>query len=206
MTGGYLHDRRRNTSSKRTGTERHGRYDSHMSNSSASEPSSASRRRSTSRDRSSLILAGIAALAVVAIALSVWALLRPVGGSDDAATYSDAQRVEAKAQVCGAFKTVRKGVAVNTNLQVPGGEGDVAGTLGVAANARISLYDGGQYLLARLAPATPTDLADAVRGFANGLMDIGAAGTAGVQNADPEQAKRLSDADAASTRIGQLCA
>jgi len=37
-------------------------------------------------------------------------------------------------------------------------------------------------------------------------MDIGAAATAGAQNTDPEQAKRLSDADAASTRIGQLCA
>ena len=49
-------------------------------------------------------------------------------------------------------------------------------------------------------------MSDAVRGFANGLMDIGAAATAGAQNTDPEQAKRLSDADAASTRIGQLCA
>jgi hypothetical protein len=176
-----------------------------MSDTSASEPAPASSGHSTQRDRSSLILAAIAALAVVALALSVWALLRPAGGSDDA-MYSDAQRAEAKAQVCGAFNTVRQGVSRNTNLQVPGGEGDVAGTLGVAANARISLYDGGQYLLARLAPATPTDLADAVRGFANGLMDIGAAGTAGVQNSDPEQAKRLSDAEAASTRIGQLCA
>jgi hypothetical protein len=117
----------------------------------------------TSRDRSSLILAGIAALAVVAFTLSVWALLRAAGDLDHAATYSDAQRVEAKG---------------------------------------ISVYDGGQYLLARLAPATPTDLADAVRGFANGLMDIGAAATAGAQNTDPEPAKRLSDADAASTRIG----
>ena len=132
---------------------------------------------------------------MVAIALSVWALLRPAGDSEGAATYSDAQQVEAKWQVCRAFNTVRQGVARNTRLQVPGGEGDVAGTLGVAANARISLYDGGQYLLARLAPATPTDLADAVRGFANGLMDIGAAATAGAQNADPEQAKRLTDAE-----------
>jgi hypothetical protein len=34
-------------------------------------------------------------------------------------------------------------------------------------NARISLYDGGQYLLARLDPATPPELADAVKKFAN---------------------------------------
>jgi hypothetical protein len=178
-----------------------------MPDSSASEPSSTRRRAApTSRDRNSLILAGVAVLAVVAIVLSVWALLRPTGDSDSAATYSDAQRVQAKAQICAAFNTVRQGVARNTNLQVPGGEGDVAGTLGVAANARISLYDGGQYLLARLEPATSKDLADAVRGFANGLMDIGAATTAGAQNSDPEQAKRLTEADAGSTRIGQLCA
>jgi hypothetical protein len=105
-----------------------------------------------------------------------------------------------------AFNTVRQGVSRNTNLQVPGGEADVAGTLAVAANARISLYDGGQYLLARLAPATPPELADAVRGFANGLMDIGAAATAGTPNTEPEQAKWLADADAANTTIGQLCA
>ena len=187
---------------QRTGSDRAGRYDSRMSDSSAPDSSSDSRGLPRLRDRSWLILAGIAALAVAAIALSIWALLRPAGGSDGAATYSDAQRAEAKAQVCGAFNTVREGVARNTHLQVPGGEGDVAGTLGVAANARISMYDGGQYLLARLAPATPTDLADAVRGFGNGLMDIGAAATAGAQNTDAEQAKRLTDAEAASTRSG----
>jgi hypothetical protein len=137
--------------------------------------------------------------------LAGWALLRP-GSSDSAPVYSDAQRAEAKTQVCAVFDTVREGVSRNTHLQVPGGDADVAGTLGVAANARISLYDGGQYLLARLAPETPTELADAVRGFANGLMDIGAAATAGAQNTDPDQAKRLTDADAASTKIGQLCA
>ena len=71
---------------------------------------------------------------------------------------------------------------------------------------RISLFDGGQYLQARLASATPTDLADAVRGFASGLMDIGAGATAGAQNSDPDQAKRLTDADPASTKIGQRCA
>ncbi|MFN8032781.1 MAG: hypothetical protein U0Q47_05680 [Mycobacterium sp.] len=92
-------------------------------------------------------------LAIVAIALAAWALLR---GSNAAPTYSDAQRADAKAKVCAVFKTVRDGVSINTHLQAPGGDADVVGRLGVAANARISLYDGGQYLLARLDPATPT--------------------------------------------------
>jgi len=175
-----------------------------MSDSSDSKHQSGGQRNATS-GRTPILIAGVAVLAVVAIALSVWALLRPAAGSENAANYSDAQRMEAKSQICVAFAMVRQGVSRNTNLQVPGGEGDIAGALGVAANARISLYDGGQYLMARLAPATPTELADTERAFANGLMDIGAAATAGAQNTDPEQSKRLTDADAAATKIGQLC-
>ena len=69
----------------------------------------------------------------------------------------------------------------------------------------MSLYDGGQYLLARLDPATPTDLADTVREFANNCMDIGANATAGAPNDDPEQAARLKDADAANATITEMC-
>jgi hypothetical protein len=100
---------------------------------------------------------------------------------------------------------VRKGVSLNTNLQPPGGPEDVTGTLAVAANARVSLYDGGQYLLARLDPATPPELADAVTKFANLLMDIGAAATSGAQNSQPEQAIRLKEADTANGQITELC-
>ena len=50
----------------------------------------------------------------------------------------------------------------------------------LAANARLSLYDGGQYLLARLDPATLPELSDAVKKFSNLLMDIGASATAGM--------------------------
>jgi hypothetical protein len=164
----------------------------------------------TRPNRSSLLLGVVAVLSVVAIALAAWALLRPAPKTPEppSATpaYSDMQAPQAKTQICSAFNTVRQGVARNTNMQAPGGEGDIAGTLGVAANARISLFDGGQYLLARLAPSTPTELADAVRAFGNGLLDIGAATTAGAQNTDPDQAKRLADADALSKKIDQLCA
>jgi hypothetical protein len=98
---------------------------------------------------------------------------------------------------------VQRRISRNTNLQVP--DGDIAGSLAAAANARVSLYDGGQYLLARLAPATPTELEDAVR-FANSLMDIGAATTAGAMDSDPDQDTQLGKVDAANAKIGQLCA
>src|SRR4029077_9772 len=102
-------------------------------------------------------------------------------------------------------RTRLKGVSRNACLQPPGGPEDMTGTLAVVANARVALYDGGQYLLARLDPATPPDLADAVKKFANLLMDIGAAATSGQQNSEPEQAMRLKEADVANGTITELC-
>ncbi|WP_264067649.1 hypothetical protein [Mycolicibacterium komossense] len=166
-------------------------------------------RPTPSNDRSRLALIVVAVIAVVAVGLAAWALVRPAKTSSSAdsatPTYTDAQRADSKAKICTAFNTVRTGVSQNTNLVPPGGPDDVTGALAVAANARLSLYDGGQYLLARLDPSTAPELADAVRAFGNTLMDIGAASTAGAQNSDPQQAGRLRDADAANTTITNLC-
>jgi hypothetical protein len=166
----------------------------------SSSPPSTSHRRNTASISTWLSLAALI-VAVAAIAVAVWALLRQPGSSE----YSDAQRSDAKGQICMAVDVVRRGVSLNTNMQPPGGPEDVTGALAVAANARLSLYDGGQYLLARLDPATPTDLANAVRKFANGLMDIGANATGGAQNTDPAQAARLHDTDSVNKTIQQLC-
>jgi hypothetical protein len=141
-------------------------------------------------------------LAVVAVVVAGWALWQSLSSEP---WYSDSQRAAAKSTACGAMDVVRKGVSLNTNLQPKGGPEDVTGALAVAANARVSLYDGGQYLLARVDPATPTNLADPIRRFANDLMDIGANATAGVQNSDPAQAARLKDADTANGTIADLC-
>lgn len=142
------------------------------------------------------------AIAVLSLGVAVFALMRTFDAGPD---YTEAQRSEARSTICSAFETVRTGVATNTNVEPPGGSSDISGALAVAANARISLLDGGQYLLARLDPATPTDLAGEVRRFAGQLMDIGAAATAGVPNTDPAQAARLADAEAASTAISGRC-
>ena len=98
-----------------------------------------------------------------------------------------------------------RGVKLNTSIPVPGGPEDVVGTLAVGANARLSAYVGGLYLLDRLDAATPEELADGVRGFANLLTDIGATATAGASDSDPDQAARLKAADAANTKLGELC-
>jgi hypothetical protein len=145
-------------------------------------------------------------VAIAAAALSGWMLVRLAQeGTPKTPNYSAAQSADAKQKICTAAGLVRKGVSLNTNLQPPGGPEDVTGALAVAANARISLYDGGQYLLARLDPATQPELADAVKKFANLLMDIGAGAAAGAQNSEPEQAARLKEADATNRTITELC-
>lgn len=139
------------------------------------------------------------AVAVLALGVAGFALLRTF---DTGPEYTDAQRGDATTRICSAFDTVRTGVATNTNVEAPA---DIAGALAAAANARVALFDGGQYLLARLDPATPVELAGEVRRFADHLMDIGAAATAGVPNDDPVQARRLQDAEAAATAISGRC-
>jgi hypothetical protein len=141
-------------------------------------------------------------VALLALGVAVYALVRPTGSEPK---YSDTQRSDAKAAMCSAFDTVRRGVATNTNVTPPGGSGDITGALAVAANARVALSDGGQYLLARLDPATPADLAADIRKFADLLLDIGAAATAGVPNTDEVQAGRLRDAEAAGSAISGRC-
>ena len=100
---------------------------------------------------------------------------------------------------------MRNGVQLNTNMQAPGGPADVTGTMAIAGNARLALLGGGQYLLARLQPDTPSELADAVRKFGNELMDIGARSIAGIPNSDPDQAARLKEADTSNATITNLC-
>jgi hypothetical protein len=142
-------------------------------------------------------------VALVAVGLAVWALMKEP--SKEAQVFTGTTTDDPKGSICESFNVIRNGVQINTNLKPPGGPEDVTGSMAVAANARLALYDGGQYLLARLQPGTPPDLADAVRKFANNLMDIGARSTSGIPNSDPGQAARLKEADEANAKITELC-
>lgn len=149
-------------------------------------------------------------LAVGAIVISGWAALRPStsqAGVDDnnPSAFDDAARSAAKEKACAAFETVRRGVSLNTNASAPGGSGDVAGGLAVAANARLALLGGGEYLLSRLDAAVPTELEEPLRQFADTLLDIGATAISGVPTTDPVQADRLRSAEHLSPVIANLC-
>lgn len=149
------------------------------------------------------------ALALVAVALSAWAAFRPSPTENAAvgapAQITDESRGVARQSVCDAFDTVRRGITINTNASAPGGPGDVAGGMAVAANARLALLGGGEYLLSKLEPAVPTDLGDATRTFATTLLDIGALSIAGIPTTDPAQTDRMRSADALSAEIAGLC-
>jgi hypothetical protein len=75
----------------------------------------------------------------------------------------------------------------------------------VAANARLATLGGGEYLHSRLDPATPHELADAVRSFATNHQESGMNQLVGMPNTDPTVAALLNEAQAASTRITDLC-
>lgn len=146
-------------------------------------------------------------IALVAAGLSTWALLRPPSASAPSApeapeSFTAQQTDDAKARVCAAFDTVRNAVSIQTNLNIGT---DAVAREAVAANARLATLGGGSYLLSRLDPATPPDLADAIKTFANNLQDIGIRQLVGVQNTDPSMAPLLKSAQDASPRITELC-
>ncbi len=170
-------------------------------------PSKSAKDTDTTSEAGSVSVPQIIAIAAVVIGL----IAAGIGGyalyavKHQAKTYTQAEQDTAKIALCDAVKAVSKGIAINTNLAVPGGPDDTTGALAVAANARLALISGGQYLLNKIDPAVPTELATVTRKYANTLLDIGAAATAGDQTDDPQQKVRLDDAGADSKQINDIC-
>jgi hypothetical protein len=118
--------------------------------------------------------------------------------------FTDKQIADAKAQVCAAYNIVHDAVTINTHRANPV-PGDAIGALAAAANGRLALYAGGDYLLDRLAnePATPTDLADAVRSLANKSKELGIVFLADKPESVQDPLRRTLDSDVAT--IDRLC-
>lgn len=154
---------------------------------------------SSSRSGQLVILALV--VAVAALGVAIWALLSTPSSSDTSTATAD-QSTDPKTRVCSAFELVRGAVSLQTNANL--GPDPVA-TQAVAANARLATLGGGQFLLSRLDNEVPTELADAVRSFANNLEYIGMGQLAGAPGNDPAQTNRMNDAQATSTKISELC-
>ncbi|WP_245234242.1 hypothetical protein [Mycobacterium sp. PS03-16] len=153
------------------------------------------------RSRGATALAAVALVfGTAALALSAWTFWQSRTPS-----YDDAARTAAGDAVCTAYATVRTGVATNTHLRSPGGDADVTGVLATAANARVALLGGGQYLLSTIGPATPPELASAAEDFAHTLMRFGAAAMAGAPEDDPAQQALEREIDDLNGRVQELC-
>ncbi len=110
------------------------------------------------------------AIAVIAVALAALAYFHPAHHSASVPQ----QGGDAKANVCSAFASTRKAVAINTHMQSPNINDPIA-ELSVATNARLALIGGGAYLRERLAAntAAPADLANAADSLANTVQQLG---------------------------------
>ncbi|AXK76365.1 MULTISPECIES: hypothetical protein [Mycobacteriaceae] len=151
-------------------------------------------------------------VAIATLGASAYMWRNPVNSGPAAAaapvaeTFTEEQRAQSQAQVCDAFALVSVGVANSSAMQQPAAnQGNFGAAIAVAANARLALLGGGQFLLNRVEPATPDELADAARDFGNTLMDVGAAAIAEIPTNDPAQQQRLKDADEQNTKLDQIC-
>lgn len=144
-------------------------------------------------------------LALIAVGLSVWALVSMPSDSASAGQVTAAPTLsgDAKERVCRAAHTVATAVQAQTNRSIGP---EPAAVEAVAANARLAMVGGGEYLVSQISADTPAELADAARSFAATLQMIGVNALAGVPNTDELQAGRIRDAESTRNELSQLCA
>lgn len=153
-----------------------------------------------------LVIASLA-IALIALGVAIGSWLRPTSDSKPSPapsppSFTDKQVVDAKTKVCATYDKVHQGVLANTGRS---GGSDPLALLGVAANARIALYDGGQYLIKTLAeqPATPSDLATAVRQLVDSYQLLAVNYMAEVSQSEIDSA--LHSGDEPNATIQSIC-
>jgi hypothetical protein len=140
-------------------------------------------------------------IALIAIAVAAWAVLRPAP-EPVTTTPTGTEISAAKARTCGAYSAVSKAVSLQTHADL--GPDPVA-LAAVAANARLAMSEGATYLVSRIDPATPDDVSEAARRFADDLHAIAIGALAGHSNTEPAQTALLNDAEKTGNQIERLC-
>ena len=144
------------------------------------------------------------AIALIGVAVGFVGWFRPTPHNNQPPpkpTYTAQQTADAKAKVCAAFGKLDRAVGVGNAL--PRGSDTVV----AAINSRQIFDVFSRYLLATLAeePATPADLAAAVRKQASALEEVVIAYQEGFSNSDPEMQPVVDANSAAADTIQQLC-
>ena len=148
------------------------------------------------------IIAIVIAVIAVAVAVGAWFRPMPKPEAPAAKTYSDQEVADAKKAVCDAFDRTHKALEV-TNGKNAGT--DPTAILAVAANGRIALTVGADYLLAAIDanPALNPDFADAVKDLAGSYRRMAVDYLAEVPATDMNATFQM--ADGAAARVGQFC-
>jgi hypothetical protein len=146
----------------------------------------------------------VALTLVTAVAIVGW--LRPLQERQPPAapTYTDLEVADAKENVCAAFEKVQHALDLaNTHV----GSTDYTTQLAAAALTHEALDAGSRYLLTKLAdePATPPDLATAVRNGANADQEALIGYLNGLSASDPAMQPALNASDAATATVRRLC-
>jgi hypothetical protein len=148
----------------------------------------------------------VAITLVAGIAIVGW--LRPLGdhkpSASPAPTYTDQQIANAKADVCAAFEKVQHALSLaHSHIDSNGYAPDP----GAAALTHVALDAGSRYLLTKLAeePATPPDLATAVRNEANAEQEALIGYMNGLTVSAPELQPTLNASDEATATVRRLC-
>lgn len=153
------------------------------------------------------IVSLVLALVAIGIGLSSW--MRPMQTGEPSATppapiYSDRQITDAKALVCAAYEKVHHALVLSSGRN---GDSDPTAILAVATSGRQVLDAGSRYLLMKLSkePATPADLATAIRRLADSYQELTIDYLDGLTNSDAELGPSLQASDEATSTIERLC-
>ena len=148
----------------------------------------------------------VAITLVAGVAIVGW--LRPLQdhktSAPPAPTFTEQQIAKAKADVCAAFEKVQHALSLaHSHIDSSGYAPDP----GAAALTHVALDAGSRYLLTKLAedPATPSDLATAVRNEADAEQEALIGYMNGLTASAPELQPTLNASDAATATVRRLC-
>lgn len=146
----------------------------------------------------------VIALAAITLAIGCWFRPPPSSQAPFKPTYTDQQVTQAKSAVCAASSKVDHALDLADAEPV---SSDRTEQLAVAALSRVTFEAGSRYLLTTLAkePATPSDLATAVRNEADSLQELLVGFLNGIRNSDPAQEPAMNAANEARAKVQQLC-
>ena len=147
------------------------------------------------------------AIALIALAVGVAAWFRSTPHNNQPPpkpAYTDQQVVNAKTNVCAAFEKVDHSLAL---AYARNGGSDPTAQLAVATSTQLTLDAGSRYLSVTLAdePATPADLATAVRKQTDAYQKALIGFLNGLTVSDPSQQPNVHASDEATTTIRQMC-